>query len=249
MGKIRKILTIVLVVTVHMSNAQESFVKRNYKEIGTVTMYYAKERIATPTNESGWDLSFDKGEYITQVPIETSGLSAWNEIEQYGNDKWKISQVAPFDIPNLIVPKYKVEERKYKVCELPFSDINDRAVFVDKDGNKATLFLSKSNGHYYDNKIRNGYVIKIVSSDNNLIFEEPLVEEHGVIVLGLVMNEWKSPESWDGRSAYSSTGLLLVDQHFDEALDHASCADSQEIHFIPSENALLIGHNFFYRQK
>lgn len=233
-------------------------------EVGTLTVFYAKEKIkeeyreyekgdiyydSNNRNNLGVELKSDNDNYVFEEPID-------------GIDGTNIRSV----------PKSKLEKKTYKMYQLPVQEIGSKAVFVSDKGCTARIFWSNANGHKYyswDGKEVEWYAsyrndecyvlsVELISSGEKYLFEEQLEERQGYLrlyikpllnnelLIGNLDDYWLNAEGWERnmKSAYNSEGYLLVDQW---AID--GIPNEISIAYLAEENALYIDGDLYYRKE
>ncbi len=107
--------------------------------VGTLTAYYATEDLKDLDTE----MEFKKGNLIcdSNDPI--------NRMVDQDSANYKYEGDDTGEYYSFIIPKSKVEKRTYTMNQLPTEIIGEKKEFVAENGLKASIFLSKRNGHQY----------------------------------------------------------------------------------------------------
>lgn len=238
-------------------------VAKQYVPVAKLVAYYAKESFD----------NYKKGQLIVDSndPI--------NRIIEHSPSMWKYEGDDTGVYYYSLIPKSKVERKEYEMCELPISEVIDGATFVSEEGARAKIFRAKRNGFKYfsrdsledrDATIKYTHCLVLSIQYQDWIFEDPLDEELGNIQLyfdntdlydiggstedncrhrnhkiGFHEEQWINSEEYkDGISAYNSRGELLTDQ-----IPNFYVGSYISIAFIPTENALYIDGELYYREE
>lgn len=233
-------------------------------EVGTLTVYYAKEEIKVEKHgcEKG-KLYYDSNNCDVRFKSDDDNYIFECDVDDYdgvGVETWSI-------------PKSKIEKKTYKMYQLSAKEIGSKAVFESDKGCTARIFWSNINGHKYyswdgkdvnwneTSRYKECYVLsaELMSEEygEKYPFEIQLDESQGYfklynktsvlgkeVLIGKLEASWRNEEGWDyKKSAYSADGKLLADQWEIDGIP-----DELSIAYLAEENALYINGDIYYRK-
>ena len=240
------------------------FGKSDAPEVGTLTVYYAKEDFEAENYEcKKGQLYYDSNNYDVSFKSDDDNYIFEREMDDPDGNS----------VESWSVPKSKIDKKTYKMYLLSAKEIGNKAVFVSDKGCTARIFWSNINGHHfcswdgkeikwdYTSRYNECYVlsIEINWNGNKYLFEEPLDESQGYVKLyfkpfigqdlqvGKLEERWINKKGWDdddnNKTAYSEDGKLLTDQW-----EVADLGVELSIAYLADENALYINGDLYYRQ-
>jgi hypothetical protein len=238
--------------------------KQTSPEVGTLTVYYAKEEIKDENHGCGkGKLYHDSNDCEVRVKSDDENYIFERDVDDYdgvGKESWS-------------VPKSKIEMKTYKMYQLSASEIGSKAEFVSDNGCIARIFFSDINGHKfcsYDgkevkwsetNRYKECYVLSVeyISrwDGQKYLYEQQLDESKGYfklyekqqdlgdnVIIGNISSIWTNEEGWDYRkSAYNEEGKLLADQWEIDGI-----SDNYSIAYLADENAIYFNGTLYYRK-
>lgn len=229
--------------------------------VAELIAYYAKEAFG----------DYEEGELIvdTNDPI--------NRIVPHSATEWKYEGDDTGEYYSSIIPKSKVEVKKYTMYPLPAKEVKSGITFMSDDGKEARIFLSNINGHKFfswdgteemteETSLHKQCYVLTMSIDDECFFEEQIDVEDGNLKLYCENRFADLDNEEDCRFRAHKIGLIEeqwynATSYPDDKSAYApngnllvdqwevdGIADYISIAYLPNENALYIDGTLYFRQ-